>query len=151
MRPLFRACRENTFLRFSFVGSIGFVVDAGLLTLLLYEAGMDPYSGRLVSFLCAASTTWMLNRTFTFQRAVRSGRTSRQWTVYVLLMTIGGAVNYSVYALGVSTVPVVRVYPILGVAAGALCGLACNYSTSRSLFLGRLSGLVSRSTTRVNG
>jgi putative flippase GtrA len=48
-------------------GVIGFVVDAGVVQLLVSKLGADPYSGRLFSFLCAATATWLFNRRFTFR------------------------------------------------------------------------------------
>ncbi len=49
---------RSEFLRFVIVGGIGFLVDGGVLMALTRGAGLDPYSARVVSFVCAASTTW---------------------------------------------------------------------------------------------
>ena len=32
----------------------------------MVAAGVDPYAGRVVSYLCAVTTTWWFNRTYTF-------------------------------------------------------------------------------------
>jgi len=55
------------FLRFALVGTIGFVVDASVLRLVVAIFAINLYAGRLVSFLAAATVTWLLNRTFTFR------------------------------------------------------------------------------------
>ncbi len=151
MHPHLQRLFTNTFVCFSFVGSIGFVVDSTVLYLLILTTGMDLYTSRAFSFFCAASTTWLLNRSITFKHAGSQGQPPLQWSIYLMLMLIGGSVNYSVYALCVWKFPIVHSHPILGIAAGALSGLMCNYFTSRSLFLGRLSSLSRRSTTRASG
>ena len=45
---------------------LGFVVDAGIVQFLVREWQVNPYEARLVSFLCAATTTWVFNRKITF-------------------------------------------------------------------------------------
>ena len=52
------------FLSFAVVGTIGFVVDLGVLYVVAPTLGW--YGGRVLSFLAAASVTWALNRRFTF-------------------------------------------------------------------------------------
>ena len=53
---------SRQFLRFCIVGTIGFVVDAGSLYLIMATTGAGPYLARLFSFMMAASATWILNR-----------------------------------------------------------------------------------------
>ena len=57
-------------LSFSVVGAIGFVVDAAALYVAMHVLGAGRYAGRLL-YLCAATSTWALNRCYTF-RAQRS-------------------------------------------------------------------------------
>lgn len=45
------------FLRFALVGAVGFFVDAGVLQIAVRQIGSDPYVGRVLSFLAAASAT----------------------------------------------------------------------------------------------
>lgn len=116
-------------LRFAVVGVLGFLVDAGVLTLLVGPAGIDPYLARVPSFLAAATATWLCNRYWTF--ADRRGRERlaelRRW---LLAMAGGGLVNYGVYAALLATVPAVQAWPVLGVAAGSLAGMLVNFATS---------------------
>jgi putative flippase GtrA len=130
---------DSQFLRFCAVGTVGFVVDAGVLYALMRGLGADPYSGRVASFLTAASITWALNRAFTFRaEAARVGvNLSRQWRDYVALMAVGAAINYGVYALCLLNSPAMRAIPTLAVAAGSLAGLASNYLTSKYLIFAR--------------
>ncbi len=122
------------FLRFGVSGVAGFLVDAGVLALLTAVAGLNPYLARLPSFLAAATTTWLINRYWTF--ADRRGKDrGREWRRYLLAMLVGGLVNYAVYALLVATVATVARWPVLGVAAGSLAGMMVNYlSSSRWIF-----------------
>lgn len=121
----------SAFLRFCAVGTLGFVVDAGIVTALAAGAGVNPYAGRGVSFLAAASVTWALNRRYTFgaPRAATGG----EWAAYVALMLLGAAVNYGTYAALVATSPAAREALWIAVAAGSVAGLAVNFATSRRL------------------
>lgn len=121
-------------LRFCVVGAIGFVVDAGVLMLLVAGAGMNPYAARVFSFLAAATSTWWLNRRYTF--AVARPGSRREWIRYMALMTLGAAVNYGAFALTLMASAVARQHPWIGVAAGAIAGLGLNFLTSRSLLKG---------------
>jgi putative flippase GtrA len=124
-------------LSFGIVGAIGFLVDAGLLHLML-KLGLGYYGGRLVSFLAAATATWILNRSFTFRRESPSAtHPAGEWLAYLGLMVIGGVVNYGTYALAVEFSDPVRRYPVLGVALGSIAGMAINFWTSKTMVFER--------------
>jgi putative flippase GtrA len=124
-------------LRFGIVGGIGFLVDAGLLHLML-KLGLGYYGGRLVSFLAAATATWILNRSFTFRReSPAATHPAGEWLAYLGLMVIGGVVNYGTYALAVELSDPVRRYPVLGVALGSIAGVAINFWTSKTMVFER--------------
>ncbi|MHB8473699.1 MAG: GtrA family protein [Gammaproteobacteria bacterium] len=127
---MLRLSRE--FLRFCAVGTVGFVVDAGVLETLTRLAGWNPYNSRVLSFLLAASVTWLLNRRYTFE-VDDQAHLPREWLRYVSLNAIGGLVNYLVYAAGVHDFDVVRSHLIIGVAAGSVAGLLVNYTASKHL------------------
>ena len=80
---------RSQFLRFALVGVAGYLVDATVLTVLVEAANVDRYSARAVSFICAASTTWWLNRHFTFAKNPEQ-RVARQWLAFLLVSTDGG-------------------------------------------------------------
>jgi putative flippase GtrA len=117
------------FMRFGVVGTIGFVVDTAVLYAGL-ALGLGLYGGRAVSYLAAASTTWALNRAWTF-RGQGSGPKARQWAIFVLVNLVGFACNYGTYAAMVATMPLVQAHPVIGVAAGALAGMVGNFVLSR--------------------
>lgn len=122
----------SRFLRFCAVGTLGFVIDAGVLLALTALAGFGPYGARVFSFLAAASATWWLNRRFTF--AVEHSASRREWAAYLGLMLLGAAVNYGAYALLITAWDLARSHLWIGVAAGSIAGLAVNFATSRRLF-----------------
>ena len=120
------------FLRFCAVGTLAYLVDAGVLTALVSGAGLDPYAARVVSFLTAASFTWWLNRHWTFE--VKRAPTRTEWLTYVTLMLIGAAVNYGTYAAAITWWPLAREHLWLGVALGSIAGLGVNFLSSSRLF-----------------
>ena len=119
------------FVRFGIVGAIGFVVDLASLLFLL-SFGIGPYAGRLFSYLLAATTTWFLNRAFTFGTRDKRGRLL-QWFRFVTVNLTGGAINYGVYSIVVSASSHERTGAAVGVALGSIAGLAINFTMSRWL------------------
>ncbi len=116
--------------KFCVVGTIGFVADAGTLYLLMSVANLDPYTGRIFSFLFAATVTWALNRIYTFRGSAPAPRT-RQWVRFVTANTIGGALNYGVYSVLILSGGWFIEAPVLAVAVGSIAGLAFNFTVSR--------------------
>jgi putative flippase GtrA len=126
-RPLMRLAAE--FCRFGVVGVAGFVVDAAVLTLGL-ALGLGPWIGRVVSYVAAASTTFALNRAWTYRTAPRDA-VARRWAVFLTVNLIGFVCNYGAYAALIATVPLVAANPVLGVAAGSLAGMLGNFLLTR--------------------
>ena len=122
----------SRFLRFAIVGALGFLVDAGVLALVLHSGLAGFHAGRCLSFLAAASFTWALNRRFTFaDRAASRGNRGAQWARYVAAMSAGAAVNYAVYALVLAWAGYTALVAPLAVAAGSIAGLGVNFSAAR--------------------
>jgi len=119
------------FLRFGVVGMVGFVVDTAVLYAGL-ALGLGLFGGRAVSYLVAATTTWALNRAWTF-RGRGDGPVHQQWALFLLVNLIGFAMNYGTYAALIAFVPLVAANPVLGVAAGAIAGMFGNFVLSRQL------------------
>lgn len=120
--------------RFAVVGAIGFVVDVGVLYATTGFAGW--YGGRALSFWAAATSTWWLNRRFTFTpaSASTSGTPRRsligEYLSYLLSMVGGGIVNYLAYALTLHYLSG-PVAPAIGVAVGSVAGLTVNFLLAR--------------------
>ncbi|MDM0091504.1 MULTISPECIES: GtrA family protein [unclassified Variovorax] len=121
----------SRFLRFGVVGVAGLLVDLAVLHLLAPWLGW--YGARVVSFLAAATSTWWLNRSFTFRNgsAPRTGLAlGREYLAYLSSMLGGAAINYAVYALTLHWVQG-AVAPSLGVALGSCAGLVVNFAAAR--------------------
>ena len=116
---------------FAISGVIGFVVDAGIVQFLVREWQVNPYEARLVSFLCAATTTWAFNRKITFAGRGSGGGRRRQLIRYIIAMAGGFALNYGAYAACVATFALVREWPAIGVAAGSIAGAVVNFLSSK--------------------
>ena len=123
---------ERQFLCFAGVGTIGFLVDAGVLYLVLSTTGLGFYFGRLISYLAAATVTWALNRRYTFQDSAPRGK-ARQWARFLAVNAGGGLANYAIYSLLVFQFAFFREWPVLAVGAGSLTGLAINFTASKFL------------------
>ncbi len=120
------------FLRFGTVGTVGFVVD----TSVLYGAlamGAGLYGGRAISYVTAATTTWALNRVWTFRHRGGGQQVHRQWALFLLVNLGGFVLNYGTYAALVTFVPLVAANPVLGVAAGSIAGMFSNFILSRQV------------------
>ncbi len=119
---------------FIVVGGIGFLVDAGVLTLLVKTTELGPFYGRAVSFAAAVTVTWLLNRTYVFGCAVQD-RSSSEYAAYVTVQVVGAAINLAVYAFIIATVPRFGAAPVIPLAAGAAAALVFNYvATSRLVY-----------------
>ena len=122
-----RAALLQQFLRFGVVGVIGFVVDTAVLYAGL-ALGAGLYLGRAVSYVAAATTTWALNRAWTFRTRRAGPGVAAQWARFAALNLVGFAANYGTYA---ALVAFTATHPVLAVAAGSLAGMGFNFALSR--------------------
>ncbi len=118
------------FLRFAAVGVVGMFADMAALAFALEILHLDVYAGRVFSYLIAATTTWALNRRYTFGAAGQAPL-FRQWLRFLGANALGGVINYAVYAAIVTLSPLGAAWPVLAVAPGALAGLAFNFTVSK--------------------
>jgi putative flippase GtrA len=122
---------QRQFIKFSFVGGIGFVVDAGTLTLMTRYGGLDPVSARLISmFVFGMTTTWLLNRSLTF-RGQRHGSVFAEYLRFAAANAIGNSLNFGIHAVLVETLPLFHEYPVLGAMVGTAVGLVFNFTSSK--------------------
>ena len=120
------------FVAFCGVGTIGFIVDAGLIQLLSGAWGWDPYLARVLTYLVAATVTWSLNRSITFRHA-KGGHWRTQWSRYLVVNAVGAGINYLAFAATLLLSQTAHDYPALGVAVGSIAGLAFNFTLSKAL------------------
>ena len=111
-------------------GAIGLVVDFGILELLVVGLARDRYTSRLISFLFAATATWIFNRRYTFHGPRRHSLFG-EWSRYVVAMSGGFACNYAAYSALVYFFNLDRHELFFALAAGSVAGIGVNFVGSR--------------------
>jgi putative flippase GtrA len=131
--------------RFGVVGTVGFVIDASVLQILVSWFGVGLLIGRVFSYLAAATVAWSLHRVYTFREQLSlpdNGSTSSralidQWFRFILTNGIGASLNYGIYAVCVLSSDSCRAYPVIGVATGSVVAMVFNFAISkRFVFIG---------------
>jgi putative flippase GtrA len=129
------------FQRFLLVGALGFIVDFSVLYLAVNAAGLGTFTGRLLSFLVAATVTWKANRHFTFVSEDTSANSAsgaiRQWLRYLSTTAIGGAINVCVYQMWLAITDHGNVNLFLAVVAGSAVALFVNFALSKFVVFSR--------------
>ena len=110
-------------LLFAVVGGAGFLVDAGMLALLLHVSPLGPFSARIVAIAAAMLVTFWLNRTFTFGRSDRS--LAVEGTRYGGVGISAALLNYAVYAVILLVFP--AVWPVLAVAVASVVAMVWSF------------------------
>lgn len=137
IRPLIDRARpvagliDPAFLRFGLVGAAGFTIDAVILHGLVH-AGLNYFSGRLVSFSIAVICTWLMNRSFTFRTPSAHG-TFKEAAIYIGVQCAGGAANIGVYTLAIALVPALKSWLLIPLAMGSAAGLCLTFIGSKHL------------------
>ncbi len=80
---------HRQFVSFCFVGGISFIVDNGVLSLMVRVVGLSPITGRIVSLIVAMTGSWVMNRTLTF----RNRRDQPLWQEYLRFCLANGVGN----------------------------------------------------------
>jgi putative flippase GtrA len=118
------------FMRFGTVGVVGFLIDTAVVYSLRRPLGL--YGAGLVSYLVAATGTWLLNRIWTF-RGQGTRKAHHQWALFLATNLLGFVLNRGAYALLVTFVPLCAAEPVYAVAAGAVAGMFVNFGMARSI------------------
>ena len=91
---------------FAVAGSIGFIVDAGLLMLLLHFTSIGPFGARAISIPAAMLATWMFNRSFTFEKSSQS--LAVEGFRYGTVGVVSALINYGIYSGLLIAIPILR-------------------------------------------
>ena len=118
-------------MRFGVVGTIGFVVDGGMLWVLL-SAGLNPYAARALSFPIAVVVTWALNRIWTFSSADKTGK-RQQFNRYLAVQLVGAGANYCVYSSIIRAFGHAGQVVFAALVVGSLVGMFLNFWGARRL------------------
>lgn len=114
--------------RFGVVGVVGFLVDGGLLQLLVASGLCGPIVARLVSFPSAVLATWYLNRRITFSDR---GPALRSLLRYVLVSSLGTTLNFAVYSALVLGSAAMSARPLIPFAIASAGAMVFNYLGAR--------------------
>ena len=117
-------------LRFGLVGCVGFLADTAVLLVVAQGLSVAPLPARGVSFLCAATLTFWLNRRYTFRA---DGAAGAQWLRYVLATGAGALINIGTYWFWISLAGAQPLQLVAGSALGSLVAMVFNYLVSRAL------------------
>lgn len=118
------------FFRFGVVGTLGWIVDTGVVYLL--RGWLGAAAAGIPSFLVSATVTWALNRAWTF-RGRGTGSKLAQWARFLAANSPGMLLNRGTYEILVLTFPLVHANPILATAAGTAAGMFVNFGLARRL------------------
>jgi putative flippase GtrA len=116
------------FSSFVVVGSLGFLIDAAILSLLVHVWDWSPYTARVLSFAPAVTVTWYCNRRWVFSRTAAP---AREYGAYFAVQAAGAALNFGVFALLMVVVPPLARLPLIPLTAGSAVALFFNYSAAR--------------------
>lgn len=114
-------------MRFVVVGAVGFLIDAGVLTLALRHVTPSVYVARSLSFTAAVIATWLLNRTFVFD-ADADGSMAAEYGRYFVTQVAGALSNLGVFVALIEILPRLAGTPVVPLAAGAVLGALVNYA-----------------------
>ena len=131
MQPAAYARRllAQQFVRFGTVGVAGAVVDISTVYAAMGTLGL--YLSGLLAYFAAVTTTWALNRAWTF--AGRGGGLLRQWMLFVAANGVGFVLNRGTFFVLVTLLPVCAQHPIIAILAGVGAGMFANFNLSRSV------------------
>jgi putative flippase GtrA len=116
--------------RFTVVGTIGFVTDVGILSVLVHLAHWNPLLGRAVAMAIAIMCTLIMHRLWTF----RSGRLRSivmQSILYGTTQIVSVSVNYGTFSALVLTDGLWLRNPVLAATAGSIMAMAVTYLLSK--------------------
>lgn len=122
---------QKQFIKFSFVGGVGFIVDTSTYFILTRYFGVGLAIARIPSSLVfGMTTTFMLNRYLTF-RDQRDGSMLHQYLRFAAANIIGNLLNVGTHMLLVENVAFVHRFPLTGIVAGTFVGLIFNFIGSK--------------------
>lgn len=113
---------------FGVVGTVGFLVDAGVLTLLSTKLGVNVYLARVCSFTVAVFVTWMLNRKWVFKvEGPRTTTRTNEYISYLSVQVIGALINLGIFSLIIFYFSRLKAYPVIPLAFGSIGGMFFNF------------------------
>lgn len=120
---------------FIVAGTVGFIVDAGILEFVVRYANFGLLSGRIVSFSVAVIVTWQINRLFTFkQKAISTigiKKVSSEFLKYLLSSSMSIIINFGIYTFAIFSFTLCHEIPSLAVVFGSLGAMFVTFFMSK--------------------
>lgn len=121
--------------RFTLVGGLCFLIDYGLLALLVEAAGWPALAASAVSFSVSVAVNYLLSVRFVFRRREGLDR-RRELAVFLLMSVLGLGLNQALMLAGVR---LLRIHYLIVKPAATILVMAYNF-VSRKLFLEKRRG-----------
>jgi putative flippase GtrA len=122
---------RKSFGLFVLAATVGFALDAGVLTLLVRGFHWNPWHGRFVSFPLAVTATWLLNRRYAFRGAAEGDR-RLEFAGYWAIQLVGAGVNLAVFGLCLRAAPALQRWPFIAVAVSGIAAMVVNFALART-------------------
>ena len=120
---------RRQFLWFLVVGTIGFIIDAGLTYALTSLLGFHPVAARIPAIMIAVLVTFLLNKYLTFQAQEQSF--AKSFAAYIASNAAAQGFNFSIYSALVLLIPAFTANPVAAVAAGSISAMALSFTLSK--------------------
>ena len=132
LKKIKRNFNLNYFIKFCLVGGFGFFFDLSFFTLFYSVLNLNIFLSRAFSFIFAVNLTWFLNRRYTY--LIKTQFKFNEWMQYILGISFGSLINYSVFVFLISSWTLTLQYPIIAFSIGAISGLFFNFNMSKIVF-----------------
>ena len=119
------------FTQFGVVGLVGFAVDTAVVYAVRDALGL--YAAGVLAYAVAVTTTWWLNRVWTFRGIGNIGPAHRQWVKFVAANVPGLCLNLGTYFALIAVFSFCDEHPVVAILAGAVAGMFANFTLSRAV------------------
>ena len=135
MKDLAARLARHPFIRFGFIGGLGYFVAAGILAFCSDVLKLPFAAANAFSIFLSMCFTWAGNRYFTFRerRARGLAGMAQEWMKFVGANAVGAAVNYSVALALVHFATSPFSNKFVAQACGVLAGLVFNFTLSSKM------------------
>ena len=116
--------KMKRYFSFMIAGSFGFAVDVAVLLGLIHLVHVDAFSARIIAIGCAVCCTWLINRSFTFDKSAHS--LAMEGARYWGIAAFSACINFAAYSLLLLIDR--QMMPILALAASSACGTLFSYN-----------------------
>lgn len=120
---------KQQLLWFLIVGTIGFIVDAGITHILAKEIGFYPIIARVPAIAIAVIVTFLLNKIFTFKAGNQNW--AKAFGAYITAQAASQAVNFMIYTLLIWSSAAMQNQPAIAVAIGSIAAMSLTFILSK--------------------